>query len=295
MTGVIVLDDGTDKASWRAAREGKTTATRVAKIMTGGPGTWASLKRPETFRGNRYTEYGREREPFILGHLAQYGLLPNAALLGRADNPEHAATPDAIDANGWYLGEAKTTVTEWEGLDSTLASFRRNGIADYWWQIQWQLYVTGALSCYFAYELHEDFIPVWPEPRVVIVERDDAAIEEALAQVVAWQEFDADGIDAPDGLDDLLADRRYAKAAADAAAARAAAVDAEIRELMQQHGKPIRYEGPGITVAWSGKPVSTTRFDSTAFKQADPDRYALFTKTTESQPRLTFTTPKPRS
>lgn len=290
-----MLNDGTDNAAWLAAREGKVTASKVAKIMTGGPGTWASLKRASTFRGNRYTKYGHEREPFIIDHLAQYGLVPNLALFGRADNHAHAATPDAISERGFRIGEAKTTVVDWNGLDSALESFRRNGIADYWWQIQWQLYVTDARACVFAYELHEDFIPVWPEPRIVIVERDDAAIAEALAQVATWQQFDADGIDAPEGLDDLLADRRFAKDAADAAAARAVAVEAEIRELMQQHGKPIRYEGPGVTVAWSGKPVSTTRFDSKRFQQAAPAVYQKFTKTTESQPRLTFTTPKARS
>lgn len=291
-----MLNDGTDNDAWLAAREGKVTASKVAKIMTSGPGTWASLKRRSTFRGNRYTRYGHEREPFIIAHLTSfYGLRPNLALFGRADHLDRAATPDAIDDLGLLLGEAKTTVKEWVGLDSTLASFRKNEIADYWWQIQWQLYVTGARSCAFAFELHEDFIPVWPEPRVVIVERDDDAIAEAIAQVVAWQQFDADGVDSPDGLDDLLADRRFAKEAADAAAARAAAVEAEIRELLQQHGKPIRYEGPGVTVSWSGKTGTTTRFDPKAFKKADPDTFQKFTKTTESQPRLTFTTPKPRS
>jgi predicted phage-related endonuclease len=47
-------------------------------------------------------------------------------------------------------------------------------------QVQWQLYVTGAESCVFAWMLREErngvFVPAWFEPEVTVIERDEAMI-----------------------------------------------------------------------------------------------------------------------
>ena len=290
-----VVDQSSNEDAWRAARAGKITATDVARIMTGGPGAWADLKRSKRgegrpFRGNRYTEWGHDREPFIISWLSErYGLQPNSWLLARADDVTHAATPDAIHEVLRLLGEVKTTVKDWPGLDSTLDSFKSNGIAGYWWQMQWQMHVADAIETVFAYELHEDFIPVWMEPRTVIVERDDDAIAEALAAVAEWLEFDETGSDAPDGLDELLIERRLLKDAADAAAARVAALDAELRQLVDGAEWSGAFEGSAARLSYSGKPVTTNRFDSKAFQARYPNAARRFTKPTVSQPRLTIT------
>lgn len=295
MTFEYIADQAADEQAWREARAGKITATDVAKIMTGGPGAWADLKRKKRgdgrpFRGNRFTEWGHEREPFIIGWLdEQHGLRPNSWLLARTDNVTHAATPDAISEQGTMLGEAKTTVKDWPGLDGTLATFKGAGIAGYWWQMQWQMYVADAATTVFAFELHEDFVPAWMEPHVVLVARDDDAIAEAIARVDEWLGFDETGSDAPDGIDELLIERRQLKDAADAAAARVAAVEAELRELITAAEWSGAFEGSAARLSYSGKPVTQNRFDSKAFQARYPNAARRFTKPTVSQPRLTIT------
>ncbi|UGS26364.1 YqaJ viral recombinase family protein [Microbacterium resistens] len=304
--GFHVINDGTDRASWLADRLLGVSATDAARIMTGGAGTWATLRKEKEsgrgFGGNDYTRHGREREAAIAAWAQhEFGLIPSTALVGRADGEHLAgydddrpfsfdlATPDALDVDPddgrcHQIGEFKTTVKDWP----TWGDVPRR----YFWQVVWQLHVTGADRCRFVFEAHEDFVPLHMVPRVFTVERADVLddIEEAKAQVAAWRAFDGEAV--PEGLealDALLSRREAAKEAAAAAADRVAAVEAEMRTLLVDYGKPVKFAGTGSNVTWTGMPVKTDRFDSAAFKKADPDTYARFIKTTESQPRLTIT------
>jgi hypothetical protein len=51
-------------------------------------------------------------------------------------------------------------------------------------QIQWQLYVTGADHCLFAWWLREEspngFIPAWLEPKTLIVQPDEEHIKSLM-------------------------------------------------------------------------------------------------------------------
>lgn len=288
---MFVADKSVDEAAWKAARTGLVTATDIPRLISGNPSAWAGLKADKAsapaFRGSRYTRWGHEREPVIAEHLALFhGLRPNEWLLAAADAPTHAATPDAMSEQGTLLGEIKTTVKDWLTPDDIPRS--------YWWQMQWQMRVTGAARTMFAFELHEDFIPVWAEPRVFPIDRDDEAIALAMERVAEFEAFDpANTTPPPAGLGELLAERRTLKDAADAAAARLAATDDELRALIAASDWTGIHEEVGVKLSYSGIARSSKRFDATAFKTADPDRWAEFVKTTtEAQPRLSITTPK---
>lgn len=319
MSTFELIDDGTDRTAWLAARagEGRVSATDAARIMTGGAGTWASLRKEKAtgkggFGGNRYTRHGNDREAVIAAYgRDRFDLRPSTALIARTDSPADAldlATPDALGpiSTAWLptaapvtdmvkgteytvdeFGEYKTTVHDWATWDDVPKV--------YYWQVVWQFHITGARRCRFIFEAHENFIPVHMEPRVFTIGRADVAddIQVAIDQVNEWRTADTDELpEALLPLDGLMTARQRAKEAADAAATALKDADAKVRDLLVGHGKPVKFEGSDANLSWTGKPQSSTRFDATAFKAADPDTYSKFTKTTESQPRLTIT---PRS
>lgn len=45
MSGFVIINDGADRASGLAARSLGVSATDAARIMVGGAGTWASLRK----------------------------------------------------------------------------------------------------------------------------------------------------------------------------------------------------------------------------------------------------------
>jgi hypothetical protein len=53
-------------------------------------------------------------------------------------------------------------------------------------QVQWQLYVTGAEECVFAWMLRDtapdkSYIPAWPGPKYVTVKRQQRMIDDCIA------------------------------------------------------------------------------------------------------------------
>lgn len=308
----VLIDDGTDRERWLAARAAtpdSVSATDAARIMTGGAGTWASLRKEKAtgkgFGGNAYTQHGREREAAIAEYArAEFGLIPSTALIGRAGDTTDLATPDAIaqpyvdglgipELDGMRaglrytaaeFGEYKTTVHDWP----TWADVPRR----YFWQVVWQFHVTGAARCRFVFEPHEEFVPLYMEPRHFTIERSDVEgeIAEAIAGVAAWRSADPEDVHedlVP--LDGLLSTRARAKEAADAAADRVAALDSQIRDLLASHGQPVKFEGSDANVTWTGKPGERSTFDSKAFAARYPAAARRFTKQSPTQPRLTIT------
>jgi predicted phage-related endonuclease len=85
------------------------------------------------------------------------------------------ATPDGLSLDNVAIAEIKTTGKDWNP-EKIPVQYRR--------QVQWQLHVTGARQCVFAWMLREErdgaFMPAWFEPRVVVMERD----EEMIASLV---------------------------------------------------------------------------------------------------------------
>ena len=173
---------------WLRQRRSVVTATDVAKIKTGSDKAFASLWRekrtPSTFRGNRFTQHGKDREPVIADMLSEDRpwLHPNVALLVSEDDARFGATPDMVSDDGLVLGEIKTRrlsddKDEWLSWADVCAD--QTG-KKYACQVAWQLLVTGAERCVFAVE-HWSDEDGWADLRplrVFDVERDEDLISE---------------------------------------------------------------------------------------------------------------------
>ena len=173
---------------WLRQRRSVVTATDVAKIKTGSDKAFASLWRekrePSAFRGNRFTQHGKDREPVIAAMLTEdyQWLRPNKALLVSEDDARFGATPDMVSDDGLALGEIKTRKVsddkgEWFSWADVCAD--QTG-KKYACQVAWQLFVTGAERCVFAVE-HWSDEDGWADLhplRVFDVERDESLIAE---------------------------------------------------------------------------------------------------------------------
>jgi hypothetical protein len=145
------------KDLWLAARDRGVTATQVAKASTpaGMKEVLAQIENPTPVEPNGFMDWGVEREAYI-AHIVKerYGILPNDWLLcaDGAGNEWQMATPDGLSLDHSMIGEYKTSG---KPLDKIPANYMR--------QVQWQLYVTEAKQCVFAYELRlegpEGFVP----------------------------------------------------------------------------------------------------------------------------------------
>jgi predicted phage-related endonuclease len=164
---------------WLQARREGVTATQVAKAAA-GPGGFEQAV--EDYRAdfveqdNPYMAFGRAWEGPISMHLKEnYGVMPNDWLISSAVSNHYMATPDGLTLGHKAIGEVKTTGKDWNP-ERIPVQYRR--------QVQWQLFVTDAEFCYFAWMLREErdgaFVPGWFEPKVITIERD----EEMIASLV---------------------------------------------------------------------------------------------------------------
>jgi hypothetical protein len=145
------------KDLWLAARDRGVTATQVAKASTpaGMKEVLAQIENHTPVEPNGFMDWGVEREAYISQVVKdRYGILSNDYLLcaDGAGNEWQMATPDGLSLDHKLIGEYKTSG---KPLDKVPANYMR--------QVQWQLYVTGAEKCLFAYELRlegpEGFVP----------------------------------------------------------------------------------------------------------------------------------------
>jgi hypothetical protein len=173
------------KDLWLAARDRGVTATQVAKASTpaGMKEVLAQIENPTPVEANGFMDWGVEREAYI-AHVVKerYGILPNDWLLcaDGAGNEWQMATPDGLSLDHSMIGEYKTSG---KPLDKIPANYMR--------QVQWQLYVTGAVQCVFAYELRlegpEGFAPGM-DVECQVVERDEDMISELIKTAEKVQE-----------------------------------------------------------------------------------------------------------
>jgi hypothetical protein len=146
-----------DRDAWLHARSQGVTATMVAKASTpaGFRDVIEQIENPVDITPNAVMDWGNYREPFIAQVVKErYGIMPNDWLIARdADLCRwQMATPDGLSMDHSVIAEIKTTG---KPLDTIPIAYRR--------QMQWQMYVTGAERCLFAYELRlegpEGFVP----------------------------------------------------------------------------------------------------------------------------------------
>lgn len=142
-----------DRPAWLRARRAGVTATEIAKLAHGGAARAALLKEKRTgvaaFNGNRYTEYGTAREPYIAAWVQErFDIAPSNTLYHAAGNPRHLATPDGV---GDCLSEIKTGMYDYS-----------TPTRDYLVQMWWAQYVLDKQRTLYAFEQHDNN---WPEPQ----------------------------------------------------------------------------------------------------------------------------------
>lgn len=184
----FVANKDLDEQQWLEARRGKITATLIAKASTRAgfdEALQSLIVPPPPIDDNAYMEFGRRMEPTIALWLKdEYGVLPNSWLIAHSERREFVATPDGIHLATPVIAEIKTTGKDWETYKQVPIQYRR--------QVQWQLFVTGAEQCVFAWMLRAEvegrMVPAWMEPRHVIVDRDEKHISELLVTAEdLWQ------------------------------------------------------------------------------------------------------------
>ena len=169
-----------DREAWLWHRSQGVTATQVGKAFTpaGFAEAVADIETPREVFVNDYMAWGTERERFIAEIVKErYGVMPNDWLISRGNklSPDRwmMATPDGLSLDHSVIGEYKTSG---KPLDKIPAHYIR--------QVQWQLFVTGAERCLFAYELRIDapggFAPGF-DVECQWVDRDEKKIKELVA------------------------------------------------------------------------------------------------------------------
>lgn len=143
-----ILDDGTDRERWLAARAncviGASDAAGYVKPESVDKYVAAKLK-ASGFHGNAFTEAGHEWEPRLL---AAVGVEQSTLLIHSPAEPGFAATPDGLTVTpaGIILGEAKIKHNKIVS-GPTAKEFR---------QVAWQMFCVG-----WEDVLHTEF--VWGE------------------------------------------------------------------------------------------------------------------------------------
>lgn len=278
------LVDSTDEGPWLDARAEGVTASEVHAIETGGRSTWRRILDEKlngsTFRGNRYTRRGHEREAFILAALADMpaveSLTPNATLFAHAKHELHRATPDALLVQTDGVGAGVEVKSRNHGWDTTKIPAE---VID---QCQWGMHVTGLDLWYQVTEvMGPDGEPTLDDPTVALVARDDRRIRQlvkAADEFLAWRESGAADDTLPD--DELDAVRRWnaAKARISAATEEAKALEKQVRSIIAARPgsdvdgwKFANDEAGGFTYSITTTEVEV--LDVEAWKAADPDGY----------------------
>ena len=163
-------------AGWLEARRHGVTATQVSKAATpaGFEQAVSDYFEDHVEFENAYMTFGKDMEPVISRTVhTEYGILPNEWLIRNDKHPHHLATPDGLSPDHTLISEVKTTGTEWNTIPK-----------QYVRQVQWQLHVTGAERCLFAYMLRVEvegvFAPGWFEPKCLWIERDEGMIDSLI-------------------------------------------------------------------------------------------------------------------
>ena len=254
------------REQWLDARRKYVTATEVAQLARRGQDYWDELR--EVKAGQRTApdisglpaiRHGREREAVIVPYVQslEEGMVPNSDLYVR--NQRYAATPDLVGDG--IVGEIKTI------KDKRLAKLQQAKgwpTGQYYDQVQWQLFVTGAIACIFAWEPYEDWdgelVPREDMREHITIHRDEERIK--ALQEVADAFLDGRGVDIPTEVQVLLSQLRDVRKEKEHIAQpiidREKALLDEIKQLAG--GKAASWDSGDIRVTVSA-PGETKRFD----------------------------------
>ena len=254
------------REQWLDARRRYVTATEVAQLVRRGQDYWDELR--EIKAGSRTApdisglpavRHGREREALIVPYVQslEEGMVPNDDLYVRSER--YAATPDLVGDG--IVGEIKTI------KDTRLAKLQQARgwpTGQYYDQVQWQIFVTGAISCIFAWEPYEDWdgelVPREDMREHITIHRDHVRINQL--QEVADAFLDGRGVDIPAEVQVLLSQLRDVRKEKEHIAQPILDREKQLLDEIKQlaGGKAATWDSGDIRVTVSA-PGETRRFD----------------------------------
>lgn len=292
-----VADKAVDEEAWLSARRTGVTATEVSKLAQGSKSYALSLIREKTtgertFFGNQYTDWGLAREEVLVETILKPEGFVGSDVLYHADgNTRHLATPDGIYSRDGFLMLAEIKTSKYD-LDPELEHFAKTTYYD---QMQWQMYVGGdeVTEMLFVWEQHND---EWPTPSPfeagkAWVDRDQKRIEELIVIADEFlEQLDNGYDDDPADYAELVREHSALKFRISEWANRLSEVEDEIRlRIGERSSFAIDTQYGRISLS---TPKPSERFDSSAFKAAEPDLYKQYTKLSQSKPSLRITPAK---
>ena len=254
------------REQWLEARRRYVTATEVAQLARRGQDYWDELREIKAgqrtapdISGLPAVRHGREREALIAPYVQslEEGMVPNDDLYVR--NDRYAATPDLVGDG--IVGEIKTI------KDTRLAKLQAAKgwpTGQYYDQVQWQLFVTGAIACIFAWEPYEDWdgelVPREDMRDNITIHRDDLRINQL--QEVADAFLDGRGVDIPTEVQVLLSQLRDVRKEKEHIAQPILDREKQLLDEIKQlaGGKAASWDSGDIRVTVSA-PGETKRFD----------------------------------
>lgn len=295
-----VADKTVDEEAWLRARRVGVTATEVSKLATPGESYALTLIKEKqtgerTFFGNQYTDWGLAREEVLVRNILEPEGFVGSDVLYHADgNPRHLATPDGIYARDGFLMLAEIKTSKYD-LDPEGEHFKKTSYYD---QMQWQLYVAGddVTEMLFVWEQHND---QWPTPspfeaNKAWIDRDQKRIEELIVIADKFlDQLDNGYEDDPEDYAELVREHVVLKSRIAEWATRLAEVEDEIRLRIGERPQ-FAIDTPYGRISYT-TPKPSERFDSTAFKAAQPDIYKEYLKLSQSKPSLRITATKEES
>ncbi len=247
----IVVPEGAERSVWMLERGEGVTASRVWAIARGGIKTWRRELEQQmngsTFAGTKQTRAGSAREDALLDEAADqlHAVTPNRALWAAAANDLHRATPDGIGRNSDGTIVAVEVKSHEHGWTETEIP------ADHYAQLQWQIYVLGAVSGLYGFEVRdEDDQPPADGATWIDVPRDDEMIDYLIYradQYLAWRDAGCPDVDdLPDDVAVALAEWAPLKRDLDAATAAEKKANAALKKALAKLPHAERFGAVGM-------------------------------------------------
>ena len=290
--------NSSSREEWLEQRKGYLTATDIASIRTGSEKSfrelWEKKHKGETFRGNRFTEWGNEREPHIGAHvqsvLGKSELLPNDQLYVK-DGTKHAATPDMVSKDGSFSCQIKTVglSRDWDDIAHLPQDYRA--------QVEWEMYVLGIEECLFVWEQRldgEDGFIVGETKHGLV--KSDPKLRARLLQIAAdFEEYEPDEIEQGDDdfmvraliqdLVETMEKRSELMAQEKVLKERLEKIQADLLQEIGEDPRRIGYP-EGVLEVNAGR--VSNRFDRKAFAAEYPDLESKFIVESVGKPTVSF-------
>lgn len=223
----IVVDADAPREQWLAERGEGVTASEAWRIARGGLKARKTILMEKmngsTFRGNKFTRAGSEREAALLDEAADRDdialVVANRALWAAASKDLHRATPDGlafdVETHAPIIIEVKSHAHGWESDTIPIEHLA---------QMQWQMHVMGATYGLYGFEVRdEDDQPPQDGATWIRVERDEEFIDYLVTSAdrfIAWREDGCPDVDdLPDTVETAFEDWAATKKLADTWAA----------------------------------------------------------------------------